>query len=75
MTIWAFNSVMVLGSKHFCRTRARAGVPLRHPVFHKFGNRLGVDLRIISRYLRHESLRTTEIYLRRRPDENLKRAA
>jgi integrase len=35
----------------------------------------GVDLRTISRYLRHKSLRTTEIYLRRRPDENLKRAA
>ena len=34
-----------------------------------------VDLRTISRYLRHKSLRTTEIYLRRRPDENLKRAA
>ena len=34
-----------------------------------------MDLRTIFRYLRHKSLRTTEIYLRRRPDENLKRAA
>ncbi len=36
---------------------------------------LGEDLRTISRYLRHKSLATTEKYLRRRPDESLKRAA
>jgi integrase len=35
----------------------------------------GEDLRTISRYLRHKSLATTEKYLRRRPDEGLKRAA
>ena len=35
----------------------------------------GEDLRTISRYLRHKSLRTTGKYLRRRPDEGLKRAA
>jgi integrase len=35
----------------------------------------GEDLRTISRYLRHKSLATTEKYLRRRPDEALKRAA
>lgn len=35
----------------------------------------GEDLRTISRFLRHKSLRTTERYLRRRPDEALKRAA
>jgi integrase len=35
----------------------------------------GADLRTISRYLRHKSLATTEKYLRRRPDEGLKRAA
>lgn len=36
---------------------------------------LGEDLRTISRFLRHKSLATTERYLRRRPDESLKRAA
>ncbi|MBI4796069.1 MAG: tyrosine-type recombinase/integrase [Deltaproteobacteria bacterium] len=35
----------------------------------------GEDLRTISFYLRHKSLATTEKYLRRRPDEGLKRAA
>jgi integrase len=35
----------------------------------------GEDLRTISRYLRHKSLATTERYLRRRPDEGLRRAA
>jgi integrase len=35
----------------------------------------GEDLRTISRDLRHKSLATTERYLRRRPDEGLKRAA
>jgi integrase len=35
----------------------------------------GEDLRTISRYLRHKSLATTEKYLRRRPDESLRRAA
>jgi len=35
----------------------------------------GEDLRTISRFVRHKSLATTETYLRRRPDESLKRAA
>jgi len=35
----------------------------------------GEDLRTISRYLRHKSLATTEKYLRRRPDESLRRAS
>jgi integrase len=35
----------------------------------------GQDLRTISRFLRHKSLRTTERYLKRRPDEALKQAA
>ena len=35
----------------------------------------GFDLRTISLYLRHRNLATTENYLRRRPDEILRRAA
>jgi integrase len=49
-----------------------------HAIRHMGADKLmneGNDLRTISRYLRHKSLRTTEKYLRRRPDEGLKRAA
>jgi integrase len=49
-----------------------------HAIRHMGADRLmhaGEDLRTISRYLRHKSLSTTEQYLRRRPDESLKKAA
>jgi integrase len=49
-----------------------------HAIRHMGADRLmqaGEDLRTISRYLRHKSLATTEQYLRRRPDESLKKAA
>ena len=58
----------------------RAGIRLfgYHAIRHMGADWLmssGADLRTISRFLRHKSLSTTEKYLRRRPDESLRKAA
>lgn len=63
--------------KNIC-TRAGIRTFGYHAIRHRGADWLmnnGEDLRTISRFLRHKSLATTENYLRRRPDESLRRAA